>query len=111
MVNPNEQLILQFHFIHRLGRDGDRRGAGQRQRDEVSQSQSVHFAQQWDAIRGSPLLPSFRGRRLSELCPCVRSNNDASSSGRRLNGFLGLSLNDRTILFIVILLDKTVSIG
>ena len=31
--------------------------------------------------------------------------------GRRLNGFLGLSLNDRTILFIVILLDKTVSIG
>ena len=25
------------------------------------------------------------------------------------NGFLGLSLNDRTILFLVILLDKTVS--
>ena len=31
--------------------------------------------------------------------------------GRRLNGFLGLSLNDRTILFQVILLDKTVSVG
>ena len=30
--------------------------------------------------------------------------------GRRLNGFLGLSLNDRTILFLVILLDKTVSV-
>ena len=33
------------------------------------------------------------------------------SKGRRLNGFLGLSLNERTILFIVILLDKTVSVG
>ena len=31
--------------------------------------------------------------------------------GRRLNDFLGLSLNDRTILFLVILLDKTVSVG
>ena len=29
---------------------------------------------------------------------------------RRLNGFLGLSLNDRTIPFLVILLDKTVSV-
>ena len=31
--------------------------------------------------------------------------------GRRLNGFLGLSLNDGTIPFLVILLDKTVSVG
>ena len=31
--------------------------------------------------------------------------------GRRPNGFLGLSLNDGTILFRVILLDKTVSVG
>ena len=31
--------------------------------------------------------------------------------GRRLTGFLGLSLNDRTILFPGILLDKTVSVG
>ena len=30
--------------------------------------------------------------------------------GRHLNGFLGLSLNDRTILFLGILLDKTVSV-
>ena len=30
---------------------------------------------------------------------------------RRLNGFLGLSLNDRTILFQVILWDKTVLVG
>ena len=30
--------------------------------------------------------------------------------GRRLNGFLGLSLNDR-IVFLVILLDKRVSVG
>ena len=31
--------------------------------------------------------------------------------GCRLNGFLGLSLNDRTILSLAILLDKTVSVG
>ena len=31
--------------------------------------------------------------------------------GHRPNGFLGLSYNDRTILFLVILLDKTVSVG
>ena len=31
--------------------------------------------------------------------------------GRRLNGFLGLSLNDRTILFLILLLDKTVLVG
>ena len=31
--------------------------------------------------------------------------------GRRLNGFLGLSLHDRALLFLVILLDKTVSVG
>ena len=30
--------------------------------------------------------------------------------GRRPNGFLGPSLNDRTILFLVMLLDKTVSV-
>ena len=30
--------------------------------------------------------------------------------GRRPNGFLRLSLNDRTILFLVIVLDKTVSV-
>ena len=30
--------------------------------------------------------------------------------GRRPNDFLGLSLNDKTILFLVILLDKTVSV-
>ena len=32
-------------------------------------------------------------------------------TGRRLNGVLRLSLNDRTILFIVVLFDKTVSVG
>ena len=31
--------------------------------------------------------------------------------GRCPNGFLGLSLNDRPILFLVILVDKTVSVG
>ena len=32
----------------------------------------------------------------------------SAAKGRRLNGFLGLSLNDRNIIFFVILLDKTV---
>ena len=31
--------------------------------------------------------------------------------GRRLNRFLGFSLNDRPILFLVILLDKAVPVG
>ena len=31
--------------------------------------------------------------------------------GRRLNDFLGLSLNDWTILFLVTLLGKTISVG
>ena len=34
-----------------------------------------------------------------------------AGKGRRLNGLLGLSLSDRTILFLEILLDKTVSVG
>ena len=40
-----------------------------------------------------------------------RQSYPAETAGRRLNGFLGLSLNDRTIIFLVILLDKTVSVG
>ena len=34
-----------------------------------------------------------------------------ATRGRRPNGFLGLSFNDGTILFLAILLDKTVSVG
>ena len=41
----------------------------------------------------------------------VLDGNTADTEGRRPNDFLGLSLNDRTILFPVILLDKTVSVG
>ena len=39
------------------------------------------------------------------------SSSPTPSIGRRPNGFLGLSLNDRTISFLVILLDTTVSVG
>ena len=51
-------------------------------------------------------LPSVRPRPVTLFLssPCT-------SVGRRLNGFWGLSLNDRTILFLVILLDNTVSVG
>ena len=45
---------------------------------------------------------------------CSRQTADPplrpASRGRRPNGFLGLSLNDGTILFLVIKMDKTVSV-
>ena len=54
------------------------------------------------------------GRRLNGFVGL--SLNDATFLflvilGRRLDCFLGLSLNDRTILLLAILLDKTVSVG
>ena len=48
---------------------------------------------------------------LIRRCGLSYSQTRAVFARRRLNGFLGLSLNDRTILFQVILLDKTVSVG
>ena len=40
----------------------------------------------------------------------IRGCDALEREGRRPNGYLGLSLNDRTILFLLILLDKTVSV-
>ena len=40
-----------------------------------------------------------------------RTPHFPSLIGRRPNGFLGLSLYDRTILLPLVLLDKTVSVG
>ena len=71
--------------------------------------------------------PSFH-RQVQAGNSCIRPSSTASPAamiiewrtewilfrpfiGRRPNGFLGLSLNDGTILFRVILLDKTVSVG
>ena len=42
---------------------------------------------------------------------CPQSVRLFKSPGRRPNGFLRLSLNDGTMLFLFILLDKTVSVG
>ena len=42
---------------------------------------------------------------------CGSRNGNSGTVGRRPNTFLGLSLTDRTILFLVILVDKTVSVG
>ena len=59
----------------------------------------------------SPLPPSL------SRTPKVRSRSTPhqfrrqEKEGRRLNGFLGLSLNDKTVLFRVILLDKKASGG
>ena len=41
----------------------------------------------------------------------TRSSFRREERGHRLSGFLELSLNDVTILFIVIILDETVSVG
>ena len=53
------------------------------------------------------LDPSAVGCERSESL----SSSLLSSFGRRPNGFLGLSLNDMTLLFLVILFVKTVSVG
>ena len=45
----------------------------------------------------------------NKAMPQIRSFR-ARTKGRRPNGLLGLSLNDRNIIFLVILLDKTVSV-
>ena len=55
--------------------------------------------------------------KIASLTVCPRSPTQhmgygtlipSNIRGRRPNGFLGLSLNDGTILFLVISLDKTV---
>ena len=59
------------------------------------------------------------GGRIFRSCPpraeqFLRSSIRSSPpnlTGRCPNGFLGLSLKDRTIRFLVILLDETVSVG
>ena len=45
----------------------------------------------------------------NEMLHCFA--NHYFSTNRRPNGFLGLSLNDGTILFLVILLAKTISVA
>ena len=53
----------------------------------------------------------FYFRVVSFLAVLVARLSFGTAEGRRPNGFLGLSLNDRTILFLlVIILDKTVSV-
>ena len=41
----------------------------------------------------------------------ARPQNGGWGEGLRPNGFLGLALNDRNILFLMTLLDKAVSVG
>ena len=66
---------------------------------------------------GAPCLSrDERKRRKQSNYTCEEEGGEEeeeveASRGRRPIGFLGLSLNDRTILFLVILLDRTVSVG
>ena len=57
---------------------------------------------QWRSLYTSRIKYVGRRRQDEQLDTLV---------GRRLNGFQGISLKDRTIIFLVILLDKTVSVG
>ena len=59
----------------------------------------------------SPCLQSFLQQIALEHAEEIRRPLLLGPLGRRPNDFLGLSLIDRTILFLVILLDKTVSVG
>ena len=56
-----------------------------------------------------------KGERIKDVLPMGKSlcggGNNQGTEGRRLKSFLGLSLNDRMIIFLIILLDKTVSVG
>ena len=71
------------------------------------------------AGRPSTFEPRFR-----EICASMASTAEGSRTtamaslaaevapeGRRLNGIPALSLNDRTILLLAIVLDRTVSVG
>ena len=71
-----------------------------RRRIAVAISESGNWEKEEKLEKGDGLLPSLaiRGR-------------GGETEGGRLNGVLGLSLNDRTIPFLAILLDKTVSVG
>ena len=55
-------------------------------------------------------IKTCRQKKTRCCCRCSKFLNFPFRRGRRPNGFLGLSLNDRTVLFLVIILDKTVSV-
>ena len=58
-----------------------------------------------DGNAADTILPSFRTLSSQE------GHHEKERKGGHLNGFLGVSLNDMNIIFLVILLDKTVSVG
>ena len=66
-------------------------------------------------LKGFPLIaacgPSSSSDEMGLVRPASVPLDGPIVTGRRFNGFLGLSLNDGTILFLAILLDKTVSVG
>ena len=62
-------------------------------------------------LQYSPRNAFQRRQKIEYAAKARRKTRAAEVKGRRLNGFLGLSLNDRTVLFLVILLETTVSVG
>ena len=77
---------------------------------ETKLSLAMHGIKFQIGFRYRPQTASALGRFLFlALSPLL--SMAVESLGRRLNGFLGLSLNDMTILFLVILLVRTVSVS
>ena len=58
------------------------------------------------------MTPATLGQTVMALLTILKEKGACIvTKGHRPNGFLGLSLINRAILFLVILLDKTVSVG
>ena len=70
---------------------------------------------EWVDAASGKTFPTFDPATEQEICKLAEGDKAdvdkvEETEGHRPNGFLGLSLNDRTILFLVILVDKTVSV-
>ena len=70
------------------------------------------FDGRWTGWMGHPthFIHTYRANQHNLPVTSSDQRRIFKSKGRRLNGFLGLSLNDRTIHFLAISLDKTVSV-
>ena len=83
-----------------------------RLRNEVEPDGLGILLRQWQVLSPSSSLPDSHipNPLISESHILARGSHEQGNNtalGRRPNGFHGLSLKDRTILFLVILLDKT----
>ena len=77
-------------------------------------SREISISSFYSELRRSSSIGALKGFFLRKLAIWelgVTVEIEKVTKGRRLNGFLGQSSNHGSILFLVILLDKTVSVG